>query len=108
MTIKTTTVPSQTHAQQQQDSQADRVMESFQKTMQVFLDVQKATMLAYLSGRGSLAQDHPDVGQSERPRHRNHENGTSHVTVSRHPEPMRNPTSPSRHPESTAKMTPVT
>ncbi len=31
---------------------ADPVLESFQKTMQVFLEVQKATMLAYLNGRG--------------------------------------------------------
>jgi NAD(P)-dependent dehydrogenase (short-subunit alcohol dehydrogenase family) len=34
-------------------AQADPVLESFQQTMQAFLEVQKATMLAYLSGRGA-------------------------------------------------------
>ena len=32
---------------------ADRVIESFQQTMQAFLEVQKSTMLAYLAGRGA-------------------------------------------------------
>ncbi len=32
---------------------ADRVIESFQQTMQAFLEVQKSTMLAYLTGRGA-------------------------------------------------------
>ncbi len=36
--------------------QADPVLESFQKTMQVFLEVQKATMLAYLNGRAAAAR----------------------------------------------------
>jgi acyl transferase domain-containing protein/NAD(P)H-dependent flavin oxidoreductase YrpB (nitropropane dioxygenase family) len=31
----------------------DRVIESFQETMQAFLEVQKSTMLAYLAGRGA-------------------------------------------------------
>jgi acyl transferase domain-containing protein/NAD(P)H-dependent flavin oxidoreductase YrpB (nitropropane dioxygenase family) len=31
----------------------DRVIESFQQTMQAFLDVQKSTMLAYLAGSGA-------------------------------------------------------
>ncbi|MGO9917297.1 MAG: beta-ketoacyl synthase N-terminal-like domain-containing protein, partial [Isosphaeraceae bacterium] len=31
---------------------SDRVIESFQQTMQAFLEVQRATMLAYLTGRG--------------------------------------------------------
>ena len=31
----------------------DRVIESFQQTMQAFLEVQKSTMLAYLAGRGA-------------------------------------------------------
>jgi len=34
-------------------SSPDRVIESFQQTMQAFLEVQKSTMLAYLAGRGS-------------------------------------------------------
>ena len=34
-------------------------MESFQKTMQVFLEVQKATMLAYLAGQGSTLRGRP-------------------------------------------------
>ncbi len=42
---------------------ADPVLESFQKTMQVFLEVQKATMLAYLNGRGSA----PASGYSAAP-----------------------------------------
>ena len=49
MTPKAATVPSQTPAH------SDRVMDSFQKTMQMFLEVQKSTMLAYLGGRGSSA-----------------------------------------------------
>ena len=32
---------------------SDRVIESFQQTMQAFLEVQKSTMLAYLAGRGA-------------------------------------------------------
>jgi len=32
---------------------SDRVIESFQQTMQAFLEVQRSTMLAYLTGRGS-------------------------------------------------------
>ncbi len=47
MTTKTPSIPPQA------PGQADLVMESFQKTMQVFLEVQKTTMLAYLSGRGA-------------------------------------------------------
>ena len=35
--------------------QSERVIEKFQQTMQMFLDVQKSTMLAYLGGRGSGA-----------------------------------------------------
>jgi acyl transferase domain-containing protein/NAD(P)H-dependent flavin oxidoreductase YrpB (nitropropane dioxygenase family) len=34
-------------------SSTDRVIESFQQTMQAFLEVQKSTMLAYLAGRGA-------------------------------------------------------
>jgi acyl transferase domain-containing protein/NAD(P)H-dependent flavin oxidoreductase YrpB (nitropropane dioxygenase family)/NAD(P)-dependent dehydrogenase (short-subunit alcohol dehydrogenase family) len=41
--------------------QADPVLESFQKTMQVFLEVQKATMLAYLNGRAAGAAASPVV-----------------------------------------------
>jgi acyl transferase domain-containing protein/NAD(P)H-dependent flavin oxidoreductase YrpB (nitropropane dioxygenase family) len=37
----------------------DRVIESFQQTMQQFLEVQKATMLAYLAARGAVAADPP-------------------------------------------------
>ncbi len=64
MTTKTPTLPSQSPAH------PDRVMESFQKTMQVFLDVQKSTMLAYLNGRSSPAAGYSvgtnghDVGHS--------------------------------------------
>ena len=57
MTTKTASIPPQ-----QAPGQADHVMESFQKTMQVFLEVQKATMLAYLSGRGAS-----QVGSSATP-----------------------------------------
>ncbi len=45
--MKTSTSPSRS---------TDRVIESFQQTMQAFLEVQKSTMLAYLAGRG--AADH--------------------------------------------------
>jgi acyl transferase domain-containing protein/NAD(P)H-dependent flavin oxidoreductase YrpB (nitropropane dioxygenase family) len=37
----------------------DRVMESFQETMQAFLEVQRSTMLAYLTGRGSARAPAP-------------------------------------------------
>jgi acyl transferase domain-containing protein/NAD(P)H-dependent flavin oxidoreductase YrpB (nitropropane dioxygenase family) len=50
---------------------ADRVIETFQQTMQTFLEVQKTTMLAYLAGRGSpgaieppLARTGPVAGRS--------------------------------------------
>jgi acyl transferase domain-containing protein len=109
MTIKTTTASPQTGAQGQPDSQADRVIESFQKTMQVFLEVQKSTMLAYLSGRGSRpAGSGQDLGDSlstvrqavDSPNGRaaEHENGASHVAIARHPEPTRNPPRPSARP----------
>jgi malonyl CoA-acyl carrier protein transacylase len=35
------------------DSHPDRVMEAFQETMRAFLEVQRSTMQAYLSGRGA-------------------------------------------------------
>ncbi len=55
-------------------SKGDPVIESFQKTMQMFLEVQRTTMLAYLSGRGasgtpSAAQDVQLNG--DRAHHRN-------------------------------------
>jgi acyl transferase domain-containing protein/NAD(P)H-dependent flavin oxidoreductase YrpB (nitropropane dioxygenase family) len=37
----------------------DRVIETFQQTMQEFLEVQRSTMLAYLSGRGGAAPPPP-------------------------------------------------
>ena len=40
-------------------TQADPVIESFQQTMQAFLEVQKATMLAYLNGRGRRGASAP-------------------------------------------------
>ncbi len=51
MTPKTSISPPRTPAH------SEHVMESFQKTMQVFLDVQKATMLAYLSGRSPASSE---------------------------------------------------
>ena len=39
----------------------DRVIESFQQTMQAFLEVQKSTMLAYLAGRGAPGSAGPPV-----------------------------------------------
>ncbi len=45
----------------------DAVLESFQKTMQVFLEVQKATMLAYLSGRGDSASGAPFAATAKAP-----------------------------------------
>jgi acyl transferase domain-containing protein len=43
----------------------DRAMESFQETMQAFLEVQKATMLAYLGGRGAPVVPASPVAQTE-------------------------------------------
>jgi acyl transferase domain-containing protein/NAD(P)H-dependent flavin oxidoreductase YrpB (nitropropane dioxygenase family) len=40
---------------------ADRVFESFQQTMQAFLEVQKSTMLAYLAGRGAPSTHEPPI-----------------------------------------------
>ncbi len=100
MTTKTSTAPSQVPGPGQSTPHADRVMESFQKTMQVFLDVQKATMLAYLNARGTLpTAGGPDVGCSVSTDFENgaianghaerHENGAAHIAISRHVEPPR-------------------
>ena len=55
---------------------SDRVIESFQQTMQAFLEVQKSTMLAYLAGRGAAAPkgdparyDVPSLGEALVPPH---------------------------------------
>jgi malonyl CoA-acyl carrier protein transacylase/NAD(P)-dependent dehydrogenase (short-subunit alcohol dehydrogenase family) len=53
MTPKTPSVPSGLPVH------SDHVMESFQKTMQAFLDVQKATMLAYLGGQEPATNGRP-------------------------------------------------
>ena len=104
MTIKTPTLPTVpaspaapafTHTH----PQADPVLESFQKTMQMFLEVQKATMLAYLNGRGApgaavqAREPAEAVGPSAYPQpHRNgdgheHRNGNGHAAPSSwHPE----------------------
>ncbi len=49
---------------------SERVMESFQRTMREFLDVQQATMLAYLTGRSVVAaseDESPPRSQAPRP-----------------------------------------
>jgi acyl transferase domain-containing protein/NAD(P)H-dependent flavin oxidoreductase YrpB (nitropropane dioxygenase family)/acyl carrier protein len=43
---------------------SDRVIESFQQTMQAFLEVQKSTMLAYLAGRGASGPPMPTVSST--------------------------------------------
>ncbi len=43
----------------------DRVIESFQQTMQAFLEVQKSTMLAYLAGRAAANSSAPPVVRIE-------------------------------------------
>ena len=48
---------------------SEKVIESFQQTMQMFLDVQKSTMLAYLSGRGSGATHPTPVSRTEAVHH---------------------------------------
>ncbi len=57
--------------------QGDPVIESFQKTMRMFLEVQKATMLAYLSGRGAsgVPAPHAPVNMTARAAE-THGNGT--------------------------------
>ncbi len=52
---------SSTHMNPQsaQPSNGDRVIESFQQTMQAFLEVQRSTMLAYFSGRGAASTPPP-------------------------------------------------
>ena len=95
MTTKNPSVSSQTHTHGQPSVQADRVMESFQKTMQAFLEVQKTTMLAYLNGRVSLpTTEDPELGNSSlngtaSPNTNGHavarENGDSHGDISTRP-----------------------
>jgi acyl transferase domain-containing protein/NAD(P)H-dependent flavin oxidoreductase YrpB (nitropropane dioxygenase family)/NAD(P)-dependent dehydrogenase (short-subunit alcohol dehydrogenase family) len=50
---------------------SDRVIETFQQTMQMFLDVQKSTMLAYLAGRGSAATPETPVVRTAFANHAN-------------------------------------
>ena len=52
----------------------DPVIESFQQTMQMFLEVQRSTMLAYLSGRGAAAPaEPPNFNPDVKDRARNHQ-----------------------------------
>src|SRR5262249_3450448 len=43
----------------------DRVIESFQQTMQTFLEVQRSTMLAYLKSQGSAPSPHRPLSRPE-------------------------------------------
>ncbi len=62
--------------------QADPVLESFQKTMQIFLEVQKATMLAYLNGRGASGASAPPAhADGPRGHHAPHRNGDATTTL---------------------------
>jgi acyl transferase domain-containing protein/NAD(P)H-dependent flavin oxidoreductase YrpB (nitropropane dioxygenase family) len=71
--------------QHQELSNVDPVIESFQQTMQMFLEVQRSTMLAYLSGRGAgtpppastFAPDFKDRSRNHTPARSNapHTNG---------------------------------
>jgi len=45
--------------------QSERVIETFQQTMQMFLDVQKSTMLAYLAGQGTGTTQETPVIRTE-------------------------------------------
>ncbi len=70
------TAPTFTHPQ------ADPVLESFQKTMQMFLEVQKATMLAYLNGRGASGAPAPPAhADGPRGHHAHHRNGDAMTTM---------------------------
>jgi KR domain/Enoyl-(Acyl carrier protein) reductase/Phosphopantetheine attachment site len=54
-------------------SSTDRAIESFQETMQAFLEVQKATMLAYLAGQSAPGFSGSPVAEPEvKERHREH------------------------------------
>ena len=46
-------------------SSTDQAIESFQQTMQAFLEVQKSTMLAYLTGRGAPSSSESPVFRTE-------------------------------------------
>jgi acyl transferase domain-containing protein/NAD(P)H-dependent flavin oxidoreductase YrpB (nitropropane dioxygenase family) len=88
----------------------DPVIESFQQTMQMFLEVQRSTMLAYLSGRGagtsppasSFAPDFKDRARSQAPSRSSapHVNGDSveararPIAEDNHHAPQRSPVSP--------------
>ena len=46
---------------------SERVLAAFQETMRTFLEVQRTTMLAYLSGRPPESRtEHPAVSRTER------------------------------------------
>ncbi len=51
---------------------ADRVIESFQQTMQAFLEVERSTMLAYLAGRGAPPPPAPALEPQSNDRAPNH------------------------------------
>ena len=58
--------------QHHESSNGDPVIESFQQTMQMFLEVQRSTMLAYLSGRGAGTPPPSSFTAEFKDRARNH------------------------------------
>ena len=60
--------------QNQESQNGDPVIEAFQQTMQQFLEVQRSTMLAYLTGRGPAAPPKtPNINSDVKDRARNHQ-----------------------------------
>ena len=55
--------PSPTPPSRPDEAEAGRVMEAFQETMRAFLEVQRSTMLAYLSGRPTPGASTESLGQ---------------------------------------------
>ncbi len=75
-----------------QPASGDRVIESFQQTMQAFLEVQRSTMLAYLSGRGAPpAPERPSFAPEFKDRAPSHPPAPATV-------PVRDPGSPGEKP----------
>jgi len=70
----------------QRSKPADRVIASFQQTMQAFLEVQKSTMLAYLAGGGSPGPPEPPFYRAEpESRPRDDASGTAAEEPARRP-----------------------
>ncbi len=66
--------------QNQESQSGDPVIEAFQQTMQMFLEVQRSTMLTYLNGRGTAPRsESPAIYSDGTDRARNHQSEQPHA-----------------------------